>query len=138
MPLKDEPAAPAALEQPASEQPAPREGMLPPAQTIESIELGQRVSAVNYIDALFYCYSPAHQVSTYYRSGMVDMCQDSLENVKRVMKLKMNYSVSEKELFLKQIHRTDDASRGSAGVWKEREDPQAAWAWKAEEHGETF
>ena len=122
----------------AALEPEARQGMLPPAQTSEQLALGQDISAVNYIDALFYCYSPAHQVSTYYRSGMVDMCQESLENVKRAMKLKMNYSVEEKELFLKQMNRTDDAKRGSSGVWKEREDTQAAWAWKAEEHGETF
>ena len=93
-------------------------------QSVEAIELGLAVSTVDYLDALMYCYSPAHQLSTYYRHGSVDLCDAAMEDFKRAMKLKMNYTAEEKQRFLSELNHT-----GEGDLWKLRAAPSSGWGF---------
>mmetsp|Transcript_13042 Transcript_13042/g.21114 ORF Transcript_13042/g.21114 Transcript_13042/m.21114 type:complete len:127 (-) Transcript_13042:94-474(-) len=94
--------------------------------TEKAIILGSKVECVAYMDALMHCYSPANQVSTYYTIGMVDDCEEVKTNFFRCLKLKMNYTLEEKEESLRLMKRENELSP-TAGVWTFKDDPGSSW-----------
>ncbi|KAK4409036.1 hypothetical protein Sango_0484600 [Sesamum angolense] len=61
----------------------------------------RRLSCTKYFDALWFCYSPVHQMQQYYRLGALDNCSESgvqfmivwLSKRKELLKLRRFYRV---------------------------------------------
>lgn len=80
-----------------------------------------------YVDVLMYCYSPANQISTYYRVGQVDDCKKQLNQLKLCLKLKMNRPEEERVQLYEELKRRHQFAPTSK-IWEMRENPEKDWA----------
>ena len=92
----------------------------------EAYQLGAKENCVERIDALFYCFSPVHQVGTYYAFGLVDPCRTQMSDFYDCLRLKMNLSADEKRKLIRKMNQRDEFSP-TKGVWEFREDPEKDW-----------
>mmetsp|Transcript_25336 Transcript_25336/g.70869 ORF Transcript_25336/g.70869 Transcript_25336/m.70869 type:complete len:114 (-) Transcript_25336:396-737(-) len=79
---------------------------------------------VPYFDALWFCYSPAHQLTEYYRYGTVDNCRGHWSDF-------MNCLGRKTKLYNNPAPRKEQES-----FWKLRTPEEAAEFWKKEFEGE--
>ena len=86
-----------------------------------------RLSCRVYVDALFHCYSPSNQLSTYYRTALVDDCVLPMERIKTCFKLQMSSEPDKQAaLFVKLVGAGENSP--SHEVWRTRPDPAEAWS----------
>ncbi|KAK9829244.1 hypothetical protein WJX72_004730 [[Myrmecia] bisecta] len=60
--------------------------------TTERQESGDKVSCVPYFDQLWFCYSPVHQMTEYYRYGAVDDCTKHWGRLYDCLKLRTKFA----------------------------------------------
>ena len=89
-------------------------------------EQAMREPCRQYVDVLMYCYSPANQVSTYYRIGLVDDCNKPLHQLKLCLKLKSDLPDEERLRVYKELKRQDEHAPSSK-IWQMRENPGKDW-----------
>jgi len=89
-------------------------------------EHAMREPCRQYVDVLMYCYSPANQLSSYYRVGNVDDCTKPLHQLKLCLKLKTNRPDNERIAIYEELKRRD-AHAPTSKIWKMRENPGKDW-----------
>lgn len=81
-------------------------------------------SCVKYFDALWFCYSPGHQLKQFYRYGNVDDCTGAWSSLWGCLsKRTVRFAPSEDE---------NDQSKQQHPRWKLRTKEEAKAAWDAE------
>ena len=93
--------------------------MLRAAREETAKEQPPRVKCKDYLDTLMFCYSPANQVSTYYRKGEVDSCSWELSAFIKCNKLKLTtLAVEDRWETYKELMKVDD--QPTKDVWEIR------------------
>lgn len=83
------------------------------------------LSCVKFIDALWFCYSPFHQVREYYREGTFDNCRSKWGslfdcfNLKRLPDAKMQ-----------EILQSREKEKIESHIWEFRSKEEASEAWE--------
>ena len=81
-----------------------------------------------YVDAFFYCLSPANQLSTYYRRGTVDDCVAPWARLKTCFKMGMEPDDEKRAGLFEALHAgVTGKDSPSATVWTARADPAKTW-----------
>lgn len=80
-----------------------------------------KLSCVKYFDALWFCYSPVHQLKRYYVHGDIDDCIGHWGRLMACMKQKTRFQDDD-----------DVASLETPCLWEIRTSEQAAEFWKDE------
>jgi len=96
------------------------------AASIESERILSSVSCRVHVDALFYCLSPANQLSTYYRAGAVDDCVAPTRRLQACFFMRMTDDDEKRVRLHKQLD-VSGADSPSASVWRLRSDPAKDW-----------
>jgi hypothetical protein len=92
-------------------------------QQQQAANAAMEVQCRPYLDTLFYCYSPANQISTYYRIGTVDPCTVPLTRLKLCFRMKMRENETERLEMYKQLNETSTNNT----VWELRTNPGKDW-----------
>jgi hypothetical protein len=101
-------------------------------ESILSLEEGQLSEAAlrqpcrEYVDVLMYCFSPANQVSSYYRVGNIDDCSKQMSQLKLCMKLKMPRPDEERVKLYEELKRRKGHCV-TESIWEIRSDPEKDW-----------
>ena len=94
------------------------------AETIS--EKIMRESCKQYLDTLMYCFSPANQMGTYYRTGMIDGCVRQRGQLVLCLKLKAPRPDEERVAMYEELKRRNQYAPSHV-VWPMREDPSKDW-----------
>ncbi|XP_055817830.1 uncharacterized protein LOC129886946 [Solanum dulcamara] len=81
------------------------------------------LSCVPYFDALWFCYSPVHQMQQYYRLGALDNCSQKWNGLIDCLTLKTKRS-SEVEKIL------EAREKAKPHLWSTRTPEEAAAHWR--------
>eukprot|EP00270_Netrium_digitus_P022029 TRINITY_DN970_c0_g1_i2.p1 TRINITY_DN970_c0_g1~~TRINITY_DN970_c0_g1_i2.p1 ORF type:complete len:105 (-),score=18.47 TRINITY_DN970_c0_g1_i2:86-400(-) len=85
-------------------------------------------SCVKYVDALWFCYSPVHQVKEYYREGEFDSCLGKLSDLWTCLLLRTSAAPRIRE----SMERKRVEECASIGMWQLRTVQEAEKWWKEE------
>ncbi|XP_059627154.1 uncharacterized protein LOC132269947 isoform X2 [Cornus florida] len=83
----------------------------------------RRLSCTTCFDALWFCYSPVHQMQRYYRLGVLDNCSAKWSSLVDCLSLKTKRSSE-----LEEILETREKSKPH--IWTFRTPEEAASHWK--------
>ncbi|KAM7270063.1 hypothetical protein ACFE04_029277 [Oxalis oulophora] len=83
----------------------------------------RRLSCTTCFDALWFCYSPVHQLQSYYRYGVMDSCSGKWNALYDCLALKTK-SHSEVEKIL------DEREKAKTHIWTFRTVEEASANWK--------
>ncbi|GER47026.1 chaperone DnaJ-domain superfamily protein [Striga asiatica] len=89
----------------------------------EDITPRQRLSCSKYFDALWFCYSPVHQMQQYYRLGSLDNCSGKWGALYDCLNLKTKRA-SEVEEILKTREKS------VPHIWSFRSPKEARYHWQ--------
>lgn len=84
-----------------------------------------KLSCVKYIDSLWFCYSPFHQVREYYREGTFDNCRRKWSELFDCFHLK-TLSEAKAQAILEQREK----EKLDSHIWKFRTPDEASKEWK--------
>ncbi len=94
-------------------------------------------SCIPYLDAFFYCYSPANQISHYYFSGQIDPCTNNTDLVLTCFKLKGTRPLEEKEELIKHLQKRGVKNSTTGNIWSYRDDPKNDWPFKSKDNSNS-
>ncbi|KAL9252778.1 hypothetical protein AKJ16_DCAP06182 [Drosera capensis] len=83
----------------------------------------RRLSCIPSFDALWFCYSPVHQMQQYYRQGVLDNCFEKWSAVFDCLSLKTKRSSEVQEIL-------ETREKGKPHIWSFRTPEEAAANWK--------
>ncbi|KAF3967648.1 hypothetical protein ACB098_08G113400 [Castanea mollissima] len=83
----------------------------------------QRLSCSTCFDALWFCYSPVHQMQQYYRLGVLDNCSEKWNVLYDCLRLKTKRSTEVQEIL-------ETRDRAKPHIWTIRTPEEAASHWK--------
>ncbi|KAM7496860.1 hypothetical protein LguiA_021274 [Lonicera macranthoides] len=83
----------------------------------------RRLSCTTCFDALWFCYSPVHQMQQYYRLGSLDNCSTKWNALVNCLSLKTKRSVEVEEIL-------EMRERAKPHIWTLRTPEEAASHWK--------
>lgn len=81
------------------------------------------LSCTNCFDALWFCYSPVHQMQQYYRLGEFDNCFDKWNALFDCLKLKTKTRAAAEEII-------EERESKKPHIWKFRTVEEASANWK--------
>ncbi|KAJ7962723.1 DUF3128 domain-containing protein [Quillaja saponaria] len=84
---------------------------------------GQRLSCTPCFDALWFCYSPVHQMQQYYRIGVLDNCSEKWNDLFDCLKLKTKRSTEAQEIL-------ETRKKATPHIWTFRTPEEASSNWK--------
>lgn len=93
-----------------------------PGEAEEHSERPKRLSCTAYFDALWFCYSPVHQMQQYYRLGYLDSCSQKWKAFIDCLYLKTKRA-SEVE----EILTTREKAKTHIWVFRTPKEAQANW-----------
>ncbi|QCD84243.1 uncharacterized protein LOC114177241 [Vigna unguiculata] len=85
----------------------------------------RKVSCTASFDALWFCYSPVHQMQQYYRLGVLDNCSRQWKAMVDCLMLKTK-PASE----VQEILETEEKSKSKSHIWTFRTPEEASYYWK--------
>ncbi|XP_030958084.1 uncharacterized protein LOC115980029 [Quercus lobata] len=83
----------------------------------------RRLSCSTCFDALWFCYSPVHQMQQYYRLGVLDNCSEKWSVLYDCLKLKTKQSTEVQEIL-------EARERAKPHIWTIRTPEEASSHWK--------
>ncbi|XP_050220508.1 uncharacterized protein LOC126670730 [Mercurialis annua] len=83
----------------------------------------RRVSCSTCFDALWFCYSPVHQMQQYYRVGVLDNCSGKWSALVECLTLKTKNSSQMQEIL-------DEREKAKPHIWTFRSPEEATSHWK--------
>ncbi|XP_048432433.1 uncharacterized protein C227.17c [Pyrus x bretschneideri] len=83
----------------------------------------RRLSCATYFDALWFCYSPVHQMQQYYRLGSLDNCSGKWTSLVDCLVLKTKRSSEVQEIL-------ETREKGKSHIWTFRTREEASVNWK--------
>ncbi|KAJ8767991.1 hypothetical protein K2173_020931 [Erythroxylum novogranatense] len=83
----------------------------------------QRLSCSTCFDALWFCYSPVHQMQQYYRVGYIDNCSEKWRALVDCLTLKTKKSSQVQEIL-------DSREKAKPHIWTLRTTEEASAHWK--------
>ncbi|KAI3705491.1 hypothetical protein L1987_75730 [Smallanthus sonchifolius] len=99
---------------------------MPKSMNIEKEEVvalpRQKVSCTTSFDALWFCYSPVHQMQQYYRLGSLDNCSGKWNALVDCLKLKTKRSQEVEEIL-------ETREKEKTHIWSFRTPEEAATNW---------
>ncbi|KAL4296856.1 hypothetical protein GQ457_12G027740 [Hibiscus cannabinus] len=96
----------------------------------ESSATRRRLSCTKCFDALWFCYSPVHQLQQYYRVGLLDNCYGKWSALWDCLYLKTKPSSQLQEIL-------EAREKAQSHIWTFRTPEEAQSFWKKEfEHSE--
>eukprot|EP00951_Prasinocladus_malaysianus_P026816 scaffold239011_cov39-Prasinocladus_malaysianus.AAC.3 len=87
-------------------------------QEISTSQEAPQEKCLKYFDALWFCYSPVHQMTEYYRYGVLDSCQGHWSDFMNCMARKTKFgnpAPPPKETGIWQLRTPEEAAK----VWRE-------------------
>ncbi|XP_047169001.1 uncharacterized protein LOC124837622 [Vigna umbellata] len=85
----------------------------------------RKVSCTANFDALWFCYSPVHQMQQYYRLGVLDNCSRQWKAMVDCLMLKTKPSSE-----VQEILETQEKSKSKSHIWTFRTPEEASYYWK--------
>ncbi|XP_020530772.1 uncharacterized protein LOC18446677 isoform X1 [Amborella trichopoda] len=102
-----------------------------------STEKRQRLSCTKYFDALWFCYSPVHQMQQYYRLGVLDNCSEKWNALVDCLNLKTKRT-SEVEYFPDNSPQHDASAAPKEEILEAREKSRThIWSFRNVEEAST-
>ncbi|XAR71176.1 hypothetical protein NMG60_11028320 [Bertholletia excelsa] len=83
----------------------------------------QRLSCITCFDALWFCYSPVHQMQQYYRLGVLDNCSAKWKDLFDCLNLKTKRASEVEEIL-------EAREKAKQHIWSFRTPDEAASHWK--------
>ncbi|XP_040993214.1 uncharacterized protein LOC121239908 isoform X1 [Juglans microcarpa x Juglans regia] len=83
----------------------------------------RRLSCTTCFDALWFCYSPVHQMQQYYRLGVLDNCSEKWNAVLDCLNLKTKRSTEVQEIL-------ETREKAKSHIWTYRTQEEASSNWK--------
>ncbi|KAI3450662.1 hypothetical protein Pfo_007327 [Paulownia fortunei] len=83
----------------------------------------RRLSCSKYFDALWFCYSPVHQMQQYYRLGALDNCSGKWSTLYDCLRLKTKRASVVEEIL-------DTREKSVPHIWSFRSPKEARTHWK--------
>ncbi|XP_015873530.2 uncharacterized protein C227.17c [Ziziphus jujuba] len=84
---------------------------------------GRRLSCSTCFDALWFCYSPVHQMQQYYRLGQLDNCSQKWNALFDCLSLKTKRSSEVQEIL-------ETREKEKTHIWTFRTQEEASSNWK--------
>ncbi|GAV82549.1 DUF3128 domain-containing protein [Cephalotus follicularis] len=88
-----------------------------------SVPQPQRLSCSTCFDALWFCYSPVHQMQQYYRLGVLDNCSEKWSALYDCLILKTKRSSEVQEIL-------ETREKAKPHIWTFRTPEEASAKWK--------
>ncbi|ERN18316.1 uncharacterized protein LOC18446677 isoform X2 [Amborella trichopoda] len=88
-----------------------------------STEKRQRLSCTKYFDALWFCYSPVHQMQQYYRLGVLDNCSEKWNALVDCLNLKTKRTSEVEEIL-------EAREKSRTHIWSFRNVEEASTHWQ--------
>ncbi|KAJ8641444.1 hypothetical protein MRB53_018138 [Persea americana] len=95
----------------------------PKEEGAASIPPRYRLSCTECFDALWFCYSPVHQMQQYYRHGVPDSCSEKWSALFDCFNLKTKRSSEVQEIL-------EARERSKTHIWSYRSVDEASSHWK--------
>ncbi|KAI4351099.1 hypothetical protein L6164_005485 [Bauhinia variegata] len=89
-----------------------------------STPIKHEVSVAKGFDALWFCYTPIHQMQQYYRVGLFDNCLDKWNDLFDCLKLKTKRSFEVQEIL-------EAREKAKPHIWTLRTPEEASHHWKS-------
>ncbi|GMP88650.1 hypothetical protein CsSME_00040557 [Camellia sinensis var. sinensis] len=89
----------------------------------EEASVPQRLSCTTCFDALWFCYSPVHQMQQYYRLGVLDNCSGKWNALVDCLTLKTKRTSVVEEIL-------ETREKAKPHIWSFRTPEEAASHWK--------
>ncbi|KAI8573534.1 hypothetical protein RHMOL_Rhmol01G0284900 [Rhododendron molle] len=83
----------------------------------------RRLSCTKCIDALWFCYSPVHQMQQYYRVGVLDNCSQKWTALVDCLSLKTKRSSEVEEIL-------ENREKAKPHIWSFRTPEESASHWQ--------
>ncbi|KAJ4843601.1 hypothetical protein Tsubulata_029028 [Turnera subulata] len=83
----------------------------------------RRLSCTDHFNALWFCYSPVHQMQQYYRSGFLDNCYQKWSDLVDCLSLKTKSPDQVQEIL-------DAREKSKRHIWTFRTPEEASAHWK--------
>ncbi|KAL3651032.1 hypothetical protein CASFOL_007435 [Castilleja foliolosa] len=83
----------------------------------------QRLSCTKYFDALWFCYSPVHQLQQYYRIGALDNCSGKWSALYDCLNLKTKRASEVEEIL-------ESREKSIPHIWSFRTQEEARYHWQ--------
>ncbi|GFP95392.1 hypothetical protein PHJA_001683500 [Phtheirospermum japonicum] len=83
----------------------------------------RRLSCTKYFDALWFCYSPVHQLQQYYRQGALDNCSGKWSALYDCLNLKTKRASEVEEIL-------EDREKSIPHIWSFRTPNEARSHWQ--------
>eukprot|EP00210_Caulerpa_lentillifera_P005632 g5385.t1 len=75
-------------------------------------------SCLKYFDAVWWCFTPAHQIESYYINGQVDTCDESVKDFFNCLRGKL------------KVYKDKSPRRVIPSIWEHRTVDEAREFWK--------
>ncbi|KAK7400440.1 hypothetical protein VNO78_11648 [Psophocarpus tetragonolobus] len=85
----------------------------------------RKLSCTASFDALWFCYSPVHQMQQFYRLGVLDNCSDKWRAMVDCLMLKTKPASK-----VQEVLETQDKSKLKSHIWTFRTPEEASYYWK--------
>ncbi|GMY15894.1 DUF3128 domain-containing protein [Fagus crenata] len=82
----------------------------------------RRLSCTTYFNALWFCYSPVHQMQQYYRLGVLDNCSEKFNALFDCLYLKTKRSTE-----VQEILETREKAKPHIWTFRTREEASSHW-----------
>lgn len=83
----------------------------------------RRLSCMPYFDALWFCYSPVHQMQQYYRLGVLDNCSEKWSKLVDCLSLKTKSTAEVREIL-------EARENEKHHIWSFRTPEESAAKWQ--------
>ncbi|XP_027347838.1 uncharacterized protein LOC113859225 [Abrus precatorius] len=83
----------------------------------------RKLSCSTCFDALWFCYSPVHQMQQYYRLGVLDNCSDKWRAMVDCLLLKTKHASQVQEAL-------ETKEKSKTHIWTFRTPEEASYHWK--------
>ncbi|CAK9311903.1 unnamed protein product [Citrullus colocynthis] len=95
-----------------------------PVQQNNTTGSRRRLSCTTCFDALWFCYSPVHQMQQYYRVGVFDNCSDKWTALLNCLQLKTKRASEVQDIL-------ESREKAKFHIWTFRTPEEASSHWKA-------
>ncbi|XP_057421410.1 uncharacterized protein LOC130715341 [Lotus japonicus] len=83
----------------------------------------RKLSCATCFDAMWFCYSPVHQMQQYYRLGVLDNCSDKWRAMVDCLMLKTKPNSQVQEVL-------ETREKSKSHIWTFRTPEEASYKWK--------
>nr|KYP43183.1 hypothetical protein KK1_035375 [Cajanus cajan] len=85
----------------------------------------RKLSCTAHFDALWFCYSPVHQMQQYYRLGVLDNCSEKWKAMVDCLTLK-----TKPASHVQEVLEAQEKAKLKSHIWTFRTPEEASYHWK--------